>query len=414
MSDSCPFRFPNVFGSAYVQNPFPILERARREGPIARIDGLDLWIVTRYEDIRQILRDPQTFSNANVQKSVFPMCDEAAQVLREGKFEPQPSTATDPPLHTRIRKHFSKALSLTPGRIAELCPWIERQASELIDGFAVCGSADLCAELTTPLPAKVIFHLIGFPEKDTEKLLNWCKARLKMSFGIVESAEQVATAVHMVNYWNYCVSFVEKCRSDPGHNLTAELLQIHAEDPQALSIKEITSFLYGLIVAGHETTNHAIASTVRLLLEERSRWEAVRENRGLVPNAFEEGLRLEPPIAAWRRVTTRDTEVGGVALPKGAELLLHLGSAGHDSEVFADGEEFSLERENVKAHLSFGHGIHFCLGAPLARAEGQIVLNLLLDRFPDLSLVPGQDFSYVPNLVIRGPAELLVQWTPNV
>lgn len=409
MGDACLFRFPNVFDSDYVQNPFPILERARREAPITRIEGLNLWIVTRYEDVRKILRDPQTFSNANVQKSVYPMCADAVRVLTEGRFEPQPSTATDPPLHTRIRKQFSKALSFTPGRIAELRPWIEQQASELMDGFAARGSADLCAELTTPLPARVIFHLIGFPEEDTGKLLKWCETRLKMSFGIVELTEQIATAMDMMNYWNYCVTFVEKCRSNPGHNLTTELLKIHAADPDAISVKEITSFLYGLIVAGHETTNHAIGSTVRLLLEDRSRWEALRANRSLVPNAFEEGLRLEPPIAAWRRITTRDTEVGGVSLPKGSELLLHLGSAGHDADVFANGDEFSVERDNVNAHLSFGHGIHFCLGAPLARAEGQIVLNLLLDRFPDLRLVQDQDYSYVPNLVIRGPSRLLVE-----
>ena len=413
MPSACPIHFPNPFDPEYVRDPYPTLEHARRDAPVAYIESLNLWVVTRYKDVKQILLDPQTFSNANVQKTVLPMCTEAMQVLKDGHFDPEPTTAIDPPRHTRIRQQFIKALSFTPARIAALRPWIEERASRLIDRFARRGHADLVAELTTPLPAQVVFHLVGFPEADRDQLLDWCSTRLRMSFGIVDAAEQVATAKDMVNYWRYCVDFVEKCRNEPGDNLTTQLLQIHAQDPDAISIREIASFLYGLIVAGHETTNHAIAGTLQLLLENRDRWQALLNDRGLVRNAFEEGLRLEPPIAAWRRITTRDTEVGGVRLPKGSELLLHLGSAGHDSGMFESGEEFIVDRKNARAHLSFGHGVHLCLGAPLARAEGEIVLNLLLDRFPDLSLVPGQDYAYVPNLVIRGSTTLLAKWTPQ-
>jgi cytochrome P450 len=413
MAGACPFRLPNPFEADYVRDPFPALARARREAPVARVEGLDLWAVTRYEDIREVLRDPQTFSNANAQKSVYPMCAEAMQVLKDGGFDPQPFTAVDPPVHTRMRKAFTRAVSFTPARIDALRPWIERRARVLIDAFAGRGHADLCAELTTPLPAAVIFHLIGFPEADTPKLLDWCHTRLRMSFGIVAPEEQVATAEHMVSYWRYCVDFVERCRSHPGDNITTALLGIHAEDASAVSTKEISSFLYGLIIAGHETTNHAIASALRLLLERREHWDALGADRTRIPRAFEEALRLEPPIVAWRRITTRETELGGVALPAGAELLLHLGSSGHDEAVFADPDELSLARENSGSHLAFGHGIHFCIGAPLARAEGEIALNLLVDRFPDLALVRGQDYRYLPNLVIRGPARLLVQWTPR-
>jgi len=344
---------------------------------------------------------------------VLPMCTEAMQVLKDGHFNPEPTTAIDPPQHTRIRQHFIKALSFTPARINDLRPWIEERATRLIDRIAPLGQADLVAELTTPLPAQVVFHLVGFPEEDGEQLLDWCSTRLKMSFGIVDAAEQVATARDMVNYWRYCVDFVQKCQSSPGDNITTQLLEIHAQDPNAISIREIASFLYGLIVAGHETTNHAIAGTLQLLLESPGQWQALQADRNLVRNAFEEGLRVEPPIAAWRRITTRDTEVGGVALPKGAELLLHLGSAGHDSQKFESGETFVPDRKNARAHLAFGYGVHLCLGAPLARAEGEVVLNLLLDRFPDLSLVPGQEYEYLPNLVIRGSTKLLARWTPR-
>ena len=153
-----------------------------------------------------------------------------------------------------------------------------------------------------------------------------------------------------------------------------------------------------------------MGSMLRLLLEKRERWEELLGDRDMIPDTVEECLRLEPSITAWRRITTRDTEIAGISIPKGSHLLLHLGASGHDSEMFPNGEEFDSRRPNAGAHLAFGHGVHFCLGAGLARAEAQLVLKLLLDRFPQLRLVPRQDFGYVPNLCFRGPKHLLVQW----
>jgi hypothetical protein len=407
----CPFQFPGLFDAGYVQDPYPWLARARAEAPIFQIEGMGLWLVTRHEEIRQVLLDPQTYSNTNTQGSVSALCPEAQQVLKERNFAPRPGlSGIDPPAHTRIRKHFSKVVSFPPRRMAELRPWIRQQASSLIDEFAARGRADLCATLTTPLPARVIFRLIGFPDGDADMLLDWCMARLKMSFGSPKVEEQVAMAEKVANYWNYCVDFVGHCEAQPGDNLAGELVRMSLADPESITRDEIINGIYGLIFAGQETTNHGIASALRLLLEDRSRWNALLSNRDLIPNAFEECLRLEPPIVAWRRITTRDTELGGVALPKGSELLLHLGSAGHDAALFEDGEHFSGDRANANAHLAFGHGIHFCLGAGLARAEGQIVVDLLLDRFPDLRLVSNQDYAYVPNLAFRGPTQLLVEW----
>lgn len=407
----CPFHFPGLLDPEYVRNPYPVLARARVEQPIIELEEIGLWLVTRYDDIKRILRDPETFSNANTQKTMFPLCPEAQRVLKDRGFGATVGlSGVDPPAHTRLRKYYSSIISFPPSRVAELRPWIRRQASELLDVVAGHGRADLCAALTTPLPARVVFRLIGFPDGDAEMLLDWCMARLRMGFGSTGPAEQVVMAEKMAAYWNYCVDFVDRCEREPGDNLASELMRLRATEPDSMSRDDVNNFIFGLIFAGQETTNHAIASALRLLLEERTRWEAMQANRDLIPNAFEECLRLEPSIFAWRRITTRDTEVAGVALPKGSELLLHLGSAGHDLAVFENAESFSTQRTNATAHLTFGHGIHFCLGAGLARAEGQIVLELLLERFPDLRLVPGQDYAYVPNLAFRGPTKLLVEW----
>ncbi len=411
-AEKCPWQFPGIFDPRFVRDPYPFLARARLDAPIFQLPGMNLWLVTRYEDVRKILRDPHTFSNANTQGTVVPLCQEAQQILKERNFAASVGlSGVDPPVHTRLKKNYSKVIAFTPRRMVELRPWIREQAVRLIDAFAPAGHVDLCAALTTPLPARVVFRLIGFPDGDAEQLLDWCMARLKLSFGSTTREEQIANAEKMAAYWNYCVDFVEKCTAAPGDNFASEMARLRAGDPQSMSVDELNNGIYGLIFAGQETTNHAIASALRLLLEDRSRWEALLANRALIPSAFEESLRLEPPIVAWRRITTRDTEVAGVALPKGSELLLHLGSAGHDPRVFEDSEQFSCQRENANAHLAFGFGTHFCLGAGLARTEGQIVLELLLDRFPDLRLVPDQDYGYVPNIAFRGPTRLLVEWT---
>lgn len=411
MSGACPFPFPGLLEPGFVSDPFPWLARAREQAPVFRLPDMDLWLVTRHADIKAIFLDPETYSNANTQNRPFPLCAEAQQVLKDRGFGASVGlSGVDPPVHTRLRRHFGRVVSFPPRRLAELRPWIRAQASALLDAVAADGRADLCAALTTPLPARVVFRLIGFPEGDADRLLDWCMARLRMGFGSTSPAEQVVMAEKMAAYWNYCVDFVGQCEREPGDNFASELVRIRAADPESMSRDELINFIYALIFAGQETTNHGIASAVRLLLEDRRRWEALLADRSLIPAAFEECLRLEPPIIAWRRVTTRATELGGVSLPKGTELLLHLGSAGHDEAMFADGESFACPRENAAAHLAFGHGIHICLGAGLARAEGHIVLDLLLERFPDLRLAADRDYAYVPNLAFRGPSRLPVEW----
>ncbi|MFQ5982917.1 MAG: cytochrome P450 [Woeseiaceae bacterium] len=411
MSQHSPIGLPHPFQEDYVQDPYPFLAVARRDAPVTRIDELNLWVVTRYEDIKNILLDPETFSNTNAQQPLYPLCERAQKVLSEGGFAPTPSlSSSDDPAHARMRKNISKVVSFTPSRTAKLKPWIQTQATTLIDAFADRGHADLVTELTHPLPAHVMFHLIGFPEEDSETLLSWCVARLQLTWGRLSPGEQTVVAEHMVKYWKYCERFIATRADDLKDDYASELLRIHLENPDALSTPEIATAIYGLTFAGQETASQFMASMLRLLLEKRERWEELLHDRGMISNTVEECLRLEPSIAAWRRITTRDTEIAGVSIPKGSHLLLHLGAGGHDSEMFSNGEEYEARRPNANAHLAFGYGVHYCLGAGLARAEAQLVLELLLGRFPQLRLVPGQDFGYVSNLCFRGPEHLFVEW----
>ena len=182
------------------------------------------------------------------------------------------------------------------------------------------------------------------------------------------------------------------------------------EKAYAYLIEEITSIVYGFSFAGHETTTNLIANTVRQLLIHSEAWNALCADSTLIANAVEEVLRFDTSVITWRRITTRATEIGGIPIPQGARLLLLLAGAGRDPERFADPDTFDIRRDNARTHLAFGKGIHFCLGAPLARMQARIVLELLCKRLPSLRLVADQVLTFPPNISFRGPEHLWVEW----
>lgn len=414
MAEGCPFKSFDPFAPDYVSSPYDFLARARAERPVFFVESLGLWLVTTYKDVKSVLSDPAIYSSANAQWPLQAHTPEAAAVLQAGGFGAVPSlTSLDGPQHARLRKHFASVSAFLPSRMDALRAWIAEQVDSLIDGFIGAGRADLVKELTAPLPARVVYRLIGFPESDSEQLQSWCVARLQFNWARPESDEQVAIAHRLVAFWKYTERFVAGRREDPRDDYASDLVRIYRADPTALTLPELTSFVYGLTFAGQETTVNLMGSMLRLLLTDRAQWDRLVKNPDLVPNAVEEALRLEPPIAAWRRMTTRETELGGVRLPKGAQLLLHLGSAGHDSAQFSDGERLDVGRPNARTHLAFGFGAHFCLGSALARLESALALRALLRRIPDLRLGPTQHFAYTPNLSFRGPAAVFAEWTPG-
>ena len=413
---TCPFTPSRPFADDFVRDPYPALALARQQEPVYWLEELQAWVVTRYKDVRAVLRDTTNFSNANAQRPLFPICTEALEILRAGGFAPALLTTSDGAVHARLRAHLVASMALTPARLAEIEPLVANAANGRIDGFATQGRADLVEALIYRLPAQIIFDLIGFPAEDHGQLQAWCANRLLMFWGQTTAEEQVANARAMIAYWQYCLAFVEACAAtmatgEPLSHLAAALLRNAADLPEPLSHQEIAGILFGLVFAGQETTAGLMASSVRLLLQDRSRWDALLRDRSLLNGVVEEALRLEPSIMAWRRIATRPVDVGGVVIPAGAQLILHLGSAGHDELTFQDAEQFDPQRANAARHLAFGFGAHFCVGATLARLEIRVLLATLLDRLPSLRLDPAaQDFGYVPNLSFRGPTRLMVAW----
>jgi cytochrome P450 len=396
------------FSADYLADPYPRLAAARAETPAFYAADLDMWVVSRYADIESIFTDPEVFSAAIAQDPVFPLAEQARTTLRKGGFRAGATMSNcDPPKHTRIRRHNLRAFSAR--RTAVLEPRVRAKAEGLVTGMLAQRRFDLVEELTYPLPAYMIFTLIGFPPEDTELLKSWCGNRMAFSWGRPSAAEQTAIAAGMARYWRYCERFVADRIAEPRDDFTSDHARVHLDDPTALSVDEIVGVIYGLSFAGHETTTNVTTNAVRRLLEHRDQWEAICADPTLIPNAVEEILRFDTSVIAWRRITTRAVSIGGVEVPSGAKLMLMLAAADHDPARFPDPDAFDIHRPDAARHLAFGKGIHFCLGAPLARMEVRIVLELLTRHAPDLTTVPGQDLTFPPNIAFRGPRRLLLQ-----
>lgn len=398
------------FHPGYLQNPYGQLEKLNAEKPIFYSTELQSLVVTRMDQILEIFRNPEVFSSANVQDPVFPLCDRASDILAADDFDPVAVMSNcQPPDHTRIRKHTREGFSGRRMKILE--PQIRKLTHDLIDQMLAQGPPiEAVSALTHPLPGTIIFRLIGFPETDDAELMRWTANRLAFTWGKPSDDEQVEIAGNMLRYWRYCRSFVAHRAESRADDLTSELLAAHQSNPEELGYREVESVIYGLSFAGHEIVSNFIANALLCLLPDRTMWQALCADSALIPEALEEVLRFESPQTSWRRIATRDTRIGDIDIPAGTRIFLSLGAANHEAGLFRSPSDFDLHRQNAARHISFGHGIHFCLGARLARLEGRIAIESLTESIPRLRLVADQELRYSPNMTFRGPRELYVEW----
>jgi cytochrome P450 len=395
---------------AYLDDPYPIANEMREQRPVVYAEPLGYVVVTRMEDVQEVFLNPDVYSSANVQDPVFPIGERAAAVLGADDFDPVAVMSNrQEPDHGRIRQFTKKGFSNRRSRTLE--PYIRRRANELIDDMLASGPpADFVASLAYPLPGEVIFRFMGFPEADDERLKAWCANRLAFSWGQPTEAEQVAIAENMLAYWRYVRDFTAAKADDPGDDFASELLADHRANPDQLGYNEVESILYGLSFAGHEPVTLLLGNALRALLTRRTDWNAICEDPALIPAALEEVIRWDSPQIGWRRVTTRDTTLAGVDIPAGTQVYLNLAAANRDPREFDDPEPFDMGRPNARNNISFGKGIHYCLGAKFARFEARLVLEVLTQRVPSLTLVPDQELQTFPNISFRGPTELQITW----
>lgn len=371
----------------FMHHPYELYERLRAEGPAREVvmpHGVKVWIVTRYADVRALLADPRISKDGRRMNEMFARhsgAELAEEEESEGAgFDDDLSAYmlnSDPPRHTRLRKLVGKAF--TAHRMEGLRPRIEQVVDELLDQMAEQPEVDLIKSFATPLPITIISDLLGVPIEDREIFRMWATTLV----GAGHDPEEVADASSKVI--DYSNRLIEAKRANPGEDMLSALVEA-SEDGDQLTRSELVAMIFLLVVAGHETTMHTLGNAVHSLLLHPDQLEALRANPALMPGAVEELMRYDGGVGvATFRFTKEDITLGEVTIPQGEVVVLSLGSANRDSEKFEDPDRLDITRHPVGS-LAFGYGIHFCIGAPLAKLEAEIGLARLFDRFPDMKL----------------------------
>ena len=399
------------FSPEYLADPYPTLRDLRETTRAFYSRILDHWVVTSYADIRHILKTTSSFSAVNALQPLTALCPHAASILKDGGYAVTPALANlDPPDHARHRRLANAAF--TPKRITSLEPFFRDLARRFLDERFRAGHADMIGDFAWAFPALVLFRVLGLPESDLARVKRGAHHRGTVLFGRAREDEQVDASSELASFWRYAATLVQAKIERPGDDFVSALVQVGDADSDgcALSREEAITIMLQMLFAGHETTTNLLGNSFRRLLEDRASWEALCRNPGLIPNAIEEVLRFESPAIAWRQTTKEPVEIGEARLPKAAKLLLLLGSANRDPAVFPDPDCFDIRRPNAHEHLSFGAGVHNCLGAPLARLEARVVLEEVSRRLPSLRLAENAKLSFPASISLRGPLSLAVAW----
>ena len=386
-----------------------VFRKARAESPVTFLPDIGFWAVTKFDDIKAVLGDQERFSSEITLEPLVPFFPEVGKLLQERGFSPRPTLSNNEREdHARIRRNVQVAFS--PKRNKKMGPYIRHLVNEAINSFEADKQADLVAQMVYELPALVLFKLLGIPESDVKTIKMWADSRLILSFGRPSLEDQLVAAGHLADYWDYCLDLVQKRIASPQDDLPSDLLEVRAGDDSILTIEDINNVVFGLLLAGHETTTNMSGNAILSVLQDPDSWNAIVADAGMIPNAVEECLRFRSSVVAWRRLAKCDVELSGVSISAGSRLLCFLPSGNRDESRFENGEVLDIQRENARKHIAFGFGRHFCLGAPLARFELQIILEELTRRLPGLRLVQDQDLVPVEAVQFRGPQQLWVEW----
>jgi cytochrome P450 len=355
----------NPFSYAFHEDPYPTYRWLRDHAPLYRNDTLDFWALSRHRDVLDASLAWETYSSAE---------GTTLERLDPALFEVRPMIIfLDPPRHARLRKLVSRAF--TPRRVAELEPFVRATVSRLLDRVAADGGGDFVGDFSAPLPMEVIFTLLGVPDGDRRELRRWMDVALERDPDTPAIPERAMIA--MANQMRYWSELIADLRRKPNDGLASALLQVEVEDDAGIAVRltdgEIIGFLNLLGAAGNETVTKLLANACVLFARHPDEYRKIGADPALVPDAVEEVLRYTSPSQYQGRVTTRDVEWHGRTVPKGARILLLTGSANRDEREFADPDRFDVTRR-PETHLGLGYGVHFCLGASLARLESRVAL----------------------------------------
>ena len=405
----------NPFDPEVQAQPWEYNDRLVAEAPVHREANTGLILVSSHAHVSEVLSDHETFSNRFMlmmgggKKAKVP--DAVAEVMKEG-FPPVDTMLTaDPPEQRRFRSLVNKGFSLR--RVSALAPRIEALATELIDGFARDGRAELRSQFAVPLPLTVISEQLGVAREDLALFKKWSDGFVAQLSGMASPEEQVKAWKLIVEFQKYFEKVLKDRAENPRQDILSAVVNARVEGERPLDMAECLSILQQLLVAGNETTASAICEGIYLLLENPDELARLRAEPELIPNAVEEVLRMATPTANMWRVCVKDTELGGVEIAAGSAMLVRFSAANRDPVIFPNPHRFDVGRENANEHLALGAGVHFCLGAQLARLEMAQSFGALLERLPNLRKAPGSPPpAYPPNILLRGMTELPIEFDP--
>lgn len=387
----------------------PIVAEALERGPVFFHPQMQVWVITNHADVVAVLKDNQRFSIIGAIDSASMFGPETLEVLRPVfPLFAHSLLSMDPPEHTRLRTLINKAFS--PRQVARLEPDVRRIVDQTIDGLISEGQADLVEQLGKVVPFLVFSALLGLPEQDRTQIWRWTNDWMLLVMDLLPPEEQVPRAHSLVAYMRYIDALIEQRRAAPQDDFTSALIAAGEEGSIPLSAAELRDTINVLALAGIESTASMTGNLLHQLLADPRRWEHLRQHPQHIAQAVEEALRLEGVPIGVVRIAREDVTLRDVCIPRGATVMLMLSTANLDAEVFEQPAAFDMDRAGLARHLSFGSGVHYCLGAPLARLELQVIVERLLERMPSLRVSPGQTFSYRPIVRARGIERLLVEW----
>jgi cytochrome P450 len=405
-----PINDVDISSPAFKANPYPFYAQLRDQSPVHRItlgDKRPAWLVTRYDDVVTVLKDDRFVKDKrNVltpeQMAREPWIPKMLKPIERNMLD------ADAPDHTRLRGLVHMAF--TPRLIENMRERIQRLTDELLDAIQIRGRMDLIRDYALPLPTTIIAEMLGVPDRERHKFHRWSNAIVSTVPGRWQMLKVIPSLIALLRYIR---RLVRTRRAAPRDDLVSALVEVH-EAGDRLSEDELLAMVSLLLIAGHETTVNLIGNGMLALMEHPRQMERLRDDPGLIKPAVEELLRYDGPLeTATERFAREDVAIAGITIPRGEMVFAVLASANRDERQFDHADTLDLTREPNR-HLAFGQGIHFCLGAPLARLEGQIAINTLLRRIPDLRLaVPMQTLRRRPGLVLHGLKSLPVAFSPR-
>ncbi|UJB45209.1 cytochrome P450 [Streptomyces sp. A1-5] len=390
-----------------LDNPYPMYQRMRDECPIFFDETRNVWVVTRHEDVLTVALDPETYSSENaVRLSTGDEPDGVKEVLQQGWSLTPNLTESDGEQHRQLRAMVGRVF--TPGKVAQLDPFIRKTIDELVDGFIDAGHTDIIERYAWPLPLITMAQILGIPQDDVPQLHQWSYDWLRLSESAHSLSDRVKYAHSVVAMQHYIMGLFQDKEATDGDDLISLLLRSAQET--SMDTVQVMQLVMNLIIAGHVTVTRAIGNGIVTLLDHQLDVRESQLDEQLTKTMVDEILRFESPVQGLFRTVMTDTELGGERLRRGDRVMVHWGAANRDERVISDPERFDIERKTSRHNVAFGRGIHACLGAPLARLQLQIAIPRLFERLPGLQLASPDSWIRDRIMIARGFVSLELRW----